>query len=413
MPPQEIPGFYFDEVKRKYFRITNGDQRHNAGYSNNSIQANKRRKRIFSPVDNGGNSRTSKQTELIKYYPTTTDLLINVKLGIACIPSGWPLLTHLQRCNQLSTVVSGKCWILNETKLLFRLDGGDILVYKFHSLLRDPYSPSVNYVPGNGVGSAVEHIDADNSVFFIKYATNDLVVGEFTASGTQLSLIHNQPGQQTCHACISDQGVIVLVGRIFEIFRSSGQREKLAMKWHGNHPVEQMIHQNGVMVIAGQKCVSLLCHSKKFMHVIKHEKQVQRVLLDDMTLRSEKFLGKPLEYVRLTVVTTDTIFVYMIDLLKKKVRTSKEDCVEVNIANDNIALPIVLRIGEQLLVEISGERFTWVDLESRRTQNIVLPCFADARSPNQNRQWGHSRFFVAEDRYFILTSSGVYEFLHT
>lgn len=410
MPPQEIPGFYFDEVKKRYFRITNGDQRHNSGYSNNSIQANKRRKRILAVSSSEETSKASTQAELVKYYPTGADLLVNVKLGISCVPSCWPLLGYLQRCTHLSTLVDGKCWMLEDNQLIFRFDGGDVLVYKFHSLLEDPDAPSAGYIPGNG-GSEVEQIGESNNIFYIKYANNDLVAGELTSSRTQFSMIHGQPGQQECHACVTDQGIMVLLGHNFEIFSFSGHREKMAVKWHGRHPVEQMLHQNGVLVVAGNKCVTLICHSLKYMHILKHKKQVHRVFLDDMTLRPNKVSGKYMEYARLTVVTTDTIFLYMIDLLRKTGGVSK--VVQVKIANDNIAVPIVLRIEEQLLVEISGEQFTWIDLESRRAQAILLPCFANVRSPNQSRQWNRSRFVTFEGRYFVLTSSGVYVFMHT
>ncbi|OBA22851.1 hypothetical protein METBIDRAFT_93560 [Metschnikowia bicuspidata var. bicuspidata NRRL YB-4993] len=44
MSRPEIPGFYFDETRKRYFKITNGDQRHNAAYSNNSVRAQERRK---------------------------------------------------------------------------------------------------------------------------------------------------------------------------------------------------------------------------------------------------------------------------------------------------------------------------------------------------------------------------------
>lgn len=410
MPPQEIPGFYFDEVKKRYFRITNGDQRHNGGYSNNSIQANKRRKRILAVDASERTSKASTQADLVKYHPTSADLLVNFKLGLASIPSGWPVLSLLQRCTHLSTLIDGKCWMLEDNQLIFRFDGGDVLVYKFHSILEDPYAPSVGYIPGNG-GSEVEDLGQANNIFYIKYANNDLIAGEFTSSGTQLSMIHGQPGNQTCQACVTDQGIMVLLGHKFEIFSFSGHREKLAVKWHGRHPADQMLHQNGVLAVAGNKCVTIICHSLKYMHILKHKTQVHRVFLDDMTLRPDKVAGKYLEYARLTVVTTDTIFLYMIDFLTKKGGVTK--AVQVKIANDNIAVPIVLRIEQQLLVEISGERFTWINLESRRAQTILLPCFASARSPNQSRQWNRSSFFVFGGRYFVLTSSGLYEFMRS
>lgn len=44
MSRPQIPGFYFDEARNRYFKITNGDQRLNSSYSNNSVRAIERRK---------------------------------------------------------------------------------------------------------------------------------------------------------------------------------------------------------------------------------------------------------------------------------------------------------------------------------------------------------------------------------
>lgn len=48
MSAPELPGFYFDEEKKKYFRIVNGDQRLNTPYSNNAVRAKERRERYKS-----------------------------------------------------------------------------------------------------------------------------------------------------------------------------------------------------------------------------------------------------------------------------------------------------------------------------------------------------------------------------
>lgn len=42
--PPELPGFYYDEEKKKYFKITNGALLQNQAYHNNSVEANKRKR---------------------------------------------------------------------------------------------------------------------------------------------------------------------------------------------------------------------------------------------------------------------------------------------------------------------------------------------------------------------------------
>lgn len=50
MANPDIPGFYYDERKKKYFRIVNGDQRHNSNYHNNTVRAQSRQRQYLSEV---------------------------------------------------------------------------------------------------------------------------------------------------------------------------------------------------------------------------------------------------------------------------------------------------------------------------------------------------------------------------
>lgn len=76
-----IPGYYFDPEKKKYFRITNGDQRFNTSYSNNKVQSVKRQKVIQRTLE----SEQSKESHLAhrRARDYHDNLLMRFKLGLA------------------------------------------------------------------------------------------------------------------------------------------------------------------------------------------------------------------------------------------------------------------------------------------------------------------------------------------
>lgn len=76
-----IPGYFFDPEKKKYFRITNGDQRYNTSYSNNKVQAGKRQKVIQRTLE----SEVSKESHLAHQRASEyhDNLLMRFKLGLA------------------------------------------------------------------------------------------------------------------------------------------------------------------------------------------------------------------------------------------------------------------------------------------------------------------------------------------
>ncbi|CUM65020.1 uncharacterized protein PRCAT00002639001 [Priceomyces carsonii] len=79
MPRAEIPGYYFDETRNKYFKITNGSLIGNSKYHSNKIQSKKRR------INNDAVKKKSKLNTLVvnsMNLKTRLDV-INVKLGSA------------------------------------------------------------------------------------------------------------------------------------------------------------------------------------------------------------------------------------------------------------------------------------------------------------------------------------------
>ncbi|GEQ71764.1 hypothetical protein JCM33374_g5450 [Metschnikowia sp. JCM 33374] len=87
MSVPEIPGFYFDTSRKRYFKIVNGDQRHNSSYSNNVVRAEERRKE-YNDTDCTKRSKTpdklsqmSLNSENKRHSLQISDWLVRKKLG--------------------------------------------------------------------------------------------------------------------------------------------------------------------------------------------------------------------------------------------------------------------------------------------------------------------------------------------
>lgn len=86
MAIMEIPGYYYDETKKKYFKITNGGV--SSPYHNNIIQAKKRRiehdietKTLNSGIKYTKNARTIKEVQKWRHYASPNNLQ-KLRLGL-------------------------------------------------------------------------------------------------------------------------------------------------------------------------------------------------------------------------------------------------------------------------------------------------------------------------------------------
>lgn len=81
----EIPGYYYDEIKKKYFKITNGGI--NSQYHNNTIQAKKRRIEYDKETKSlNSNTRDTRDVRIVKeihkrIYNTSLNNLQTLRLG--------------------------------------------------------------------------------------------------------------------------------------------------------------------------------------------------------------------------------------------------------------------------------------------------------------------------------------------
>jgi len=426
----ELPGFIFDPVKKKYFRVTNGDQRYNSGYTNNSVRANKRRQRSNNPQNIG----VSQGAELLKYFPSDySDLLVNVKLGLSCIPSGWPLLLGLQQCTHISTILDKKAWLLEDGIWLLRIED--------NQLVKDNFQ---DYLDGSlATHRAVGHVSRMDAIEFVSYVhgltsivykdSEEIGAAMVLENQTALHSVSRTSGghdRSPFNACLCEEGLIVAKGGKLLLKEPSGSVRPWNRVTNNQTTVDHMCYLNGVLAMAGAKKVNIFRKGNRYSHSLRVENHVHRVFLDEVgvypSYRNSKRDGASsshhsshemphlahLRYMRLTVVTTNSIYFYVLDLLqprskvKEQFTISESECMKLQVSNFNNADPIVLKMGDQLLIEVHEEQFTWIDLQTQRKKNVALPCFTNARKDRSG--WSRSRLLIFNNRYFI-QAEGIYE----
>lgn len=173
MPNPQIPGFYYDECKKKYFRIVNGDQRINSAYHNNAIQAKARQKEFLSQAASK-RRRQNFELALAKQAQNNygdLDLshkILQLKLGLLSPFIAFQSRLEFELANSgKEDLINKPVWKgLNET-LAFIANGMSLELYYVTDLLGSPdpyplclgvhhisastmYSDDVNDVQNNG-----------------------------------------------------------------------------------------------------------------------------------------------------------------------------------------------------------------------------------------------------------------------
>lgn len=404
----EIPGFYFDEKKKRYFKITNGDQRHNAQYTNNSHQARKRRKQLLnnentqSHPNKQDNAQISKRATRAKYHPSTTDLLVNTKMGIASISPGWPALMHLQACEEMVSFSDHQLWLLQDTTKLVCFENGVLSVFS-----TGDYITRCNPLATAHVAyTSVQHLVMAGEWLMVKESTHRLLRYKFSEASAELSFI----------SCIeesfegSDFGFFVSDRFLFLVNDTTlilqplfEPHRELVIESPVKDRVQYVAMEGEVLVVADHKSVYLreLWDREKHLHF---EKTIHHVFLDNLSRLKFGDAEKP-RFLRLTVVTTDAVHIYSFDMLHPKLDAGGES-ISIKISNDNIAMPIVFRMADNMLIEISGSSFHWIDLLNGKAEVILVESFANAR---QHQDWWRSDYFNTCDRLFLLSSDRLNE----
>lgn len=424
---REIPGYYYDETKRKYFRITNGDQRHNAQYSNSQVQAKKRRRKNqktkkTSKTDTLSQEKFSKLAHQMKYYPRNVDFLLNVRLGLTAIPSGWPLLTALERCDKMITRVNQQSWLLENRDTLICASDSGLTFYDAAQFTKDT-SCEPRYVHYWDRPRRVKNLMMTMNWIGVYSAENELevfrILKDTYVIGPTETIFNLVPNSSQLQFVLTNDRLFTIHNGILSTHTFNADdrnsRDTEINVWDKSKPLEHFIYKCGVVGLAGGKSVTLLLMSQyldsilkgkpkqPLKHMLSFDKKVHHIYLHPI----ENDHG-PVKFARLTVVTSDHIHIYNLDTLLKDLKAF-EDHIKVPITNDNLATPIALHIGEQFLVEMSGSTFNWIDMNRGKSEIIELPCFAKARDPQHGQHWGRNFFFHSSNRFFISSSEGLNE----
>lgn len=425
----EIVGYVWDDKRKRYFRITNGDQRINRLYSNNRNQAQKRRRDIEKREsdqrrEHDGNktkntrkisAAASMEMYRAEHMPRGHQILFNTRMGTFKLLQGWPLVMQLMRCTKMVKLMDSPVWLLRDKKHVVRAQRDLLSFYDAALFGHDPLcSPKTEMIMG--LNDQVRDFQMDSIIFTVSFEDNSIHLHALCARDFETCFTSTYDDEPPVRFLMNDLELQTLASRKTEVFKLQGlvylSDHKLTTAWKGNTHPTLMAYASGLTVVAGGRLICLSIHGLEIEHTQQYERAIHYISAEpEYRHHPESDMG--IDYVRLIVVTTNKVYIHSVAVSYFKSVFRRPSFllrgVELPISNDNLATPVVMRFGSHLLIEQSGALFKWVDLESHQAKTISLPCFA--RSRDAGETWSQSRFFEIDNRLFISSRNQLMELL--
>lgn len=133
----QIPGFFYDPEKRKYFKIVNGDQRLNSSYSNNTIRAKSRTDKFDrKSAQSQAKAISSLSKDAHKYKSNSLHNPLYVLLGTLSLTAVLSPRQILMDLDSFECRSSCRVWgALNIDHIIVSTPDNHIQVYKIRSFL--------------------------------------------------------------------------------------------------------------------------------------------------------------------------------------------------------------------------------------------------------------------------------------
>lgn len=398
----DIPGFFFDKEKKRYFKITNGDQRHNSQYTNNTQQARKRRKKILDKPDTPKRHdlvHISKQAQITKNAPDFLDFRLNSCLGLAQLPPGRATLMHLQAGESWVMLKREKLWLLADRSKVLTFADGVVALYTFDSYLQSRPLATVHVL-----AFQIEEILMESHWVVVRETNSKYSWYKYLEEENILMYISTAENEENYKFAIHGNSLYQAnEGALIQLPLTDMGHER-QIKFNAYSDTQKVIIESQVLVAIQEKSVWLRDLLTSSSNEIRMDKKIHHVYVETMAAPAHG--NSDQRFLRLIAVTTNAVFVYSVEA-SENLRVS-EIHETIKIDNDNLAMPITFLLGDQLLVEISGTTFQWIDLSMGRVDRIELLSFSIARLENE---WGRSDVFTHNDKLYILSSDSLIEII--
>lgn len=398
----EIPGFYFDKEKKRYFKITNGDQRHNSQYTNNSQQARKRRKKILDKPSTPKRHdlvHISKQARITKYAPDLVDFRLNLSLGLAQLPPGRTILMHLQAREKLVMLKREKLWFLADRSKVLTFTDGVVALYTLDSYLQFRPLATVHVL-----AFQIEEILMESHWVVVRETNSKYSWYKYSEEEISLIYISTAENEENYKFAIHGNSLYQANGGALIQLPLTDMGHEREIKFQAHSDTQKIIIDNQVLVVIQEKSVWLRDLLTSSSDEIRMDEKIHHVYVENMATTVGENSGQ--RFLRLIAVTTTAVFVYNVEVSEKLQVSDIHETIKID--NDNLAMPITFLLGDQLLVEISGTTFQWVDLSMGRVDRIDLGAFWNARL---GHEWRRSDVFTHNDKLYILSSDSLSEII--
>lgn len=393
--PPEIPGFYYDPDKRKYFKIVNGDQRHNLNYSNNTIRSRRRaiefEERIRSPETEYEQclSKLSKNAKRLKTCPLEHTL--NHMLGVGS-PSGYLspafILNHLQSFTFRSGF-QALCMIDDDHILTLR--------YQIHFMVFNTAEfcdAGIKAIPRHSKYSTLlpappKYIESSEDWTFARCKNGSQYLLRWVKKGGRWGVENHtetylqklrlaagdilSPNTETYAKPHEGKLYILTENRWMIVMSLIDLSYELTLLTRVDTPIPQgtILNITGcVWYFSVGKTVYVGRSNRDKILKWKFQDHVIKILVEELKVHDSQATSS---YYTFVIITNKEIITRTIELGTMDI--SSEDS-PISIHNNNQSCPMIVKLGPQILIQESPHIFKLVDLNMNTEEDIEVPGLA-------------------------------------
>lgn len=383
----QIPGFYFDAERRKYFKIVNGDQRLNSSYSNNTIRAKARTEEFDQSTAQPRNVPISSVSIAAHRWKTVpADNLLHVSLGISAPSLSLSPENILSVIDTFDRRSQTRIWgTLDDGHVVVGKPGRHIQIYTTAQFLRHEH-PLFDLVFDDNITDVLVH----GQWTFIQWGKRSYRLNKWVKNNagalcmeekTQfISSTFNHLGDlaETVCGCLYNEKLHLLTRRRLLLLIDLADFS-LEDHWLDNIELSIIIPRNSGLAFFGNICyvnigksLYIYAHSLGKYICWKFSGHIQRVLFEE-TKVSESACDASTFYEFVIVTTAQVHLRTVCPRLMKPVGTFGK----FSIHNSNNAKPMVVRLGPTVIIEETPESYKKLNLRSLTVEDIRLPNLAE------------------------------------
>lgn len=377
----EIPGFYYDDVRRKYFRIVNGDQRINSTYHNNTVRALTRQKKYQDEHQETPSFKRTKTSSMLDNLSRASQMHIltgdfscrylQLRLGhgdSAAASASQLRIEYSLEGNNYHLLSKKQIFAGLDDETVFAFDGNVVELTNIYDLVRQnpkplgrhtvltslPLHNIINYkdyvfIHGESQFSLLQW-QLVNGTFRVLNHTMELqriAREEFDRQGLDTELLGSIIAQidKTNLIIISSQGFVIIFDILFQAL------PLITKVPHGNFENlttygSVSVHNNFAFFNASKALFAY--NFKKRFYKWTSPEVIYAFFAEPIIIKSPE--NRDEHFMRLRIVTRKKILILMFSYNLKKFTKAHPD---IHLHNDNNAMPLIQMARGLLIVQES------------------------------------------------------------